>query len=210
MIKVSVTTLEEFRRYQEDPDYDAGAFIHRLQHGIIKTPAMEAGEVFHEILEHAEYDDEFEVVQYRGHTFDFSDVRREFAIPAVRELSMKRVLFGEMMVSGRIDSGIPPAFIIDYKLTERFDEERYADSFQWRYYLMMFNTREFRYIGFERKQIEENSHKIKAVKELSLYRYDGMESQCIQLARDFKEFITGNQLVDLFTLGSRLPVINPK
>jgi hypothetical protein len=63
--------------------------------------------------------------------------------------------------------------IYDHKLTERFDAERYADSYQWRCYLLMFGARKFVYNVFEgREGNAANEWVIHGFQQFPLYAYD--------------------------------------
>lgn len=110
---------------------------------------MLAGRALHTLLEHAE-PGELADATLDGWRFTFA-LDAAIALPAVRELKAEEVFHtraGPVTLVGKVDS-LEGIVVHDYKLTERFEAERYADSYQWRAYLTMFGAQHFVYDVFQ-------------------------------------------------------------
>lgn len=148
MIRLSVTDLDSYLYWKESEDMDLEALLKRLRGQEPPTPAMLAGRAFHKLFEDSEPGD-LRAASVDGFDFVFA-LDCEIAIPEVRELKGEVELAtpsGPVTLVGKVDAlhGITAH---DFKLTERFDAERYADSYQWRSYLAMFGATTFVYDVF--------------------------------------------------------------
>lgn len=118
---------------------------------------MKAGHAFHKMLEHA---DDGEIYSHVSEGFKFVfAIDDELAIPPIRELKGEVLLqtpSGPVTLVGKVDC-MDGLTIHDYKLTERFEAERYTDSYQWRAYLAMFGAQRFVYDVFVCKYNEDGS-----------------------------------------------------
>lgn len=147
MIRVSVTDLDSMLYWRES-EMEFADFLKRLRGEEPPGPNMLAGRAFHKLLENASESEIFAAEQ-DGIRFDFA-IEQEIALPVVRELKAEKVFdtpFGPVTLVGKVD-GLHGKTINDYKLTERFEAERYADSYQWRSYLTMFDATNFVYDAF--------------------------------------------------------------
>lgn len=147
MIRLSVTDLDGFLYWRES-EQDLSALVSRLRGQVEPTPQMLAGRAFHKLFETAE-PGEILTHEVDGFRFDFA-IDSAIALPSIRELKGEVVFdtpAGPVTLVGKVDA-MNGTTIIDYKLTERFDAERYADSYQWRAYLTMFGGQVFHYETF--------------------------------------------------------------
>jgi hypothetical protein len=135
--------------WRESEDMDFEALLTRLRGQEPPGPNMLAGRAFHKLLENATEGGEWFAAEQDGIRFDFA-IDEEISLPKVRELKAERLFqtpSGPVTLVGKVD-GLQGITIHDYKLTERFDAERYADSYQWRSYLLMFGVPRFVYDVF--------------------------------------------------------------
>lgn len=149
MIRLSVSDLESIRYWKDGEDGTIEDLQRKLRHQEPPTDAMEAGAAFAKFFERTRTGEIGTVVE-SGWTFDFSDLDMELPISPVRELKAEVVLdtpSGLVTLVGKVD-GLNGTTVVDQKLTQRFDAERYLDSLQWRAYLMMFNANKFVYDVF--------------------------------------------------------------
>lgn len=188
-MRVSVTDLDSWRFYKASDDMDVEALLRRLRREEPPTQAMLAGRALHSALEHSR-ECAVESLESEGFTFRFIG---DFDIPllAVRELKgdvMIDTPCGPVTLVGVIDGH--DGAIHDWKLTERFDAERYADSYQWRCYLTMFNAHKFVYGVFEGKEGDHpNEWTIWGYQSFPLYAYDGMRDDVVREVSELAEFI---------------------
>jgi hypothetical protein len=148
VIRVSVTDLDSMLYWRES-DMEFEDLLKRLRGEEPPGPNMLAGRAFHKLLETASDQDEWFAAEQDGVRFDFA-IEQEIALPQIRELKAEHVFqtpSGPVTLVGKVD-GLQGITVHDYKLTERFDAERYADSYQWRSYLTMFGARQFVYDVF--------------------------------------------------------------
>lgn len=171
-MRLSVTELDAYRRFRALEEMSFEEMLQILLKQRAPTRAMEAGRAFHAVLEDAQPCD-LTVIERDGFKFRFN-LDCEIALPRVRELKGEIVLptsVGPVTLVGIVD-GIDSG-IHDYKLTGRFDAERYFDSYQWRCYLHMFGGSKFVYDVFEGKD-EGDEWVIFNYHPLSMYAYPGM------------------------------------
>lgn len=158
-MRISVTDLESYRYWKASEDATLAELIEKLSHTAPPTPQMAAGRAFAKLMEHAREGGTLDVEQVDGWEFDFQ-VEGEIALPVVRELKAEVVFdtpHGPVTLVGKVDGY--DGKVIDQKLTENVDAERYLDSLQWRAYLVMFGAREFVYDIFRAKYERERGGK---------------------------------------------------
>ena len=200
MIRLRVSDLDAWVRYAE-PEREEWAvstedFIAGLLRQAEPNEAMLAGTAFHTLMEKAvegvEYG-AFEGVEVDGFRFHFDG---DFAVPlpAMREHETPERIFhtpyGPASLQGRVDAR-DGFTVADYKLTGRFDAERYAKSMQWRAYLLLTGCRRFRYLAFENKRKDADVF-IHAVDPLEFWAYPEMEADVTGRVTELAEFVYAN------------------
>jgi hypothetical protein len=149
VIRLSVTDLDGYL-YWKDSDMEFEQLLMRLRGEEPPGPNMLAGRAFHKLLENADEGGEYFAAEVDGIRFDFA-IEQEIALPVIRELKGERLFdtpSGPVTLVGKVDA-LTAGTVTDYKLTERFDAERYMDSVQWRAYLLMFGATRFIYDVFQ-------------------------------------------------------------
>lgn len=175
MIRLAVTDVDGYL-YWRDSDDGLDALIARLRKQEAPTTQMLAGRAFHKIFENT---DEGDILskEVDGFTFKF-DFRGEdvlIAHPVIRELKAETVFqtnVGPVTLVGKVDA-LNGTTVHDYKLTERFDAERYADSFQWRAYLSMFSASSFVYDVFQARY-DDDQITVYDYHRMKFHAYPGM------------------------------------
>lgn len=149
MIRLSVTDLDGYLYWRESEDMELSELVARLSGRQEPTHETLAGRAFHKLFEHAKAGD-IHVGTVDGFDFVF-DVNQSIGLPEIRELKGECVFdtpSGPVTLVGKVDA-LNGRIVHDYKLTERFDAERYTDSYQWRAYLTMFGANTFVYDVFQ-------------------------------------------------------------
>lgn len=174
MIRLSVTHLDTFRYWRESED-ELPALVARLTGEEPPTPQMLASRAFHSWLENASPCETHAAV-YDGFRFDFA-IDAELALPPIRELKAECVVqtaVGPVTLVGKVDA-LDGLTVRDYKLSERFDAERYTESYQWRSYLMMFGAKRFIYDVFQARYDADRVY-VYDYHQLAFAAYPGMEA----------------------------------
>lgn len=73
--------------------------------------------------------------------------------------------------------------------TGYFDFDKYAESCQWRFYLDIFGAATMTYNVFEIREPEPGEYKLGNVSTFNLFPYDAMHQDCLNLVRQFKEYV---------------------
>lgn len=158
MIRLSVTDLDSYLYFLRAEEMTFEQLLARLRGEEPPKPSMLAGRAFHSALEHAS-DGTVDQLRLDGYTFTFQ-VDAELPLPSIRELKGELRIAtssGPVTLVGKVDA-LEGRTVRDYKLTERFDAERYADSYQWRAYLMMFEAERFVYDVFQARYDRNDDH----------------------------------------------------
>lgn len=182
---VRVSILEDYR-WWSNSELDWDWYIAKQTEGA--NEKMQAGTAFHKFMENAKLG-ELDTFQQDGYTFVF-DCEASVALPQISEVRTQKV-YGGLTVTGKCDN-LSGKTITDYKLIigHAIDGEQYMESYQWRYYLDLFDANIFRYIVFEAREMEgktsDSTHyKIIDVHTLHQYRYLELREDCERLAKDF-------------------------
>lgn len=188
-MRVSVSDIECYRRYRDNEAVTLEECLSQLRRERPATPAMAAGSALHKLLENAKYGDEFLYADQDGFHFYFG-CEVDLEMGEVRELKGEIELetpSGPVTLVGVVDA--VDRAITDYKLTGRFDGERYAESYQWRCYLMMFGFDRFDYKVFVGQESTDGEQwTIREYHELPVYRYPGMEQDVYREVAEFAAF----------------------
>ncbi|HRS66744.1 MAG TPA: hypothetical protein P5519_12755 [Spirochaetia bacterium] len=220
MKRISVTTLEKFRRFIDGVSSDdtEESLIESLK-GLFKgNDKTDFGGAYHKIIE-----GEFE--NYAGNIFVTYDKTKQFvfnyaqAAPAlsyrrnhplmVHEVDVRKIFettYGSIQVTGRLD-GLEGATVRDLKTRfKQMNDADYADSFQWKFYLEMLGLDTFFYDVFEIKGFDALPEKrpfimpevsIIAHEPIKCERYKTMSEDVQSILNHFMDYIDNRQLSNL-------------
>lgn len=217
MLRVSVTTLEKFRRYirETTPDDTEERLIESIAGSFVGNDYTRIGHSFHHILERG-----FDKVIKDGSRFYckgcyFSEAQLRLAIRyhkdylfMVREVPTFKIYqvpnLGEVMITCRID-GIEGREIRDTKL--KFSPVRvdqFVDSYQWRAYLDILDLDNFYFDPFYIEGYDPEKHgrdisSLTMTREdpIPCSRYDELTSEVHGLVIDFFQYIEAKQFFHL-------------
>lgn len=188
-MRISVTELDSYRRFRALEEMSFEELLAILLKQRPATRQMEAGKALHSVLENLPPSSgPLDVVEQDGFRFRFV-CDCALALPRVRELKGEQVFQtsgGPVTLVGMVD-GFNGA-VHDYKLTSKFDAERYHDSFQWRCYLVMFGGTKFVYDVFVGDDKGEEIV-IKEYHRLPLYAYPSMKDDVFHAVDEFARFM---------------------
>jgi hypothetical protein len=205
-MRISATELESYRYYL-DSDMDSRSFLERLR-GFESTDKMQAGSAFHHLLEHSTGELEDAVVYGwpDGDRLKFDlyptllpdeqefsfhiKLDGEIDLPVLKEAKVERTLTVDDMEVTLVamSDGVSGRRVVDYKLSDGFDVERYESSLQWRTYLSLFDADEFEYAVFTAKE-KKGVWVVSALDRFRCYRYPGMDEEVEQWVADFARFL---------------------
>jgi hypothetical protein len=176
-----VSEVELFRVWRQSDELDVNWLFAQRE-----SEAMTVGTAFHRALELGCIGD-YETLAANGYTFHIqADIALE--LPEIREVRAEKEYPG-MIVSGQVDA-LDGRIVYDHKTTKQFDADRYMASYQWRYYLDIFEANVFRYNIFVLKETDDP--KIYAVSDfhrLEQRRYPDLHRDCEKLAMEYAEFM---------------------
>lgn len=204
-MRLSVSDIDTYLAYlDEDSELTLAQILARLRREEPRPAFLDAGNAFHKILERSSLG-EVTRCELDGFKFRF-DLDASIALPEIREMKGELEIMtsvGPVTLVGKVD-GFDHA-VRDYKLSSRFNPEKYLASYQWRCYLLMFNAWKFVYDVFvyDEKDILEMDGKkrgpnnmvigteyvIKDYHQLPLYSYDDMESDVLRTVDQFARFV---------------------
>ncbi len=188
---VSVTNLDTFRWWQGEEGLDLDWLLARLR-GEEETEAMRVGKAFHAALEEAD-GGEIESLITSDYRFDFN-CDCELPVSHIREASVEAD-YGGLLVRGRVDA-LDGKTVTDFKVTERFDPDRFFEGYQWRYYLDMTGCDKFIWRVFVIREFGgPGSYEVYQTHTLSQNRYPGLREDCAKLAREYLRFWNENECV---------------
>lgn len=189
MIRLSVTDLDKYRYWLDNDEVELEDFLRDLRGQREETTQMLAGKAFHQMLELAD-ESEIYAQEVNGYRFVFA-IEDELALPPIRELKGEYLIqtaSGPVTLVGKVDA-LRGVTVHDYKLTERFDAERYVDSYQWRAYLLMFQARRFVYDVFVGKYNDDNSVWIHDYHRFPVEAYPNMEADVHRAVSGLAEIV---------------------
>lgn len=211
MISIRASSLDDWRRYQSD-DMTAEELTGRLRGNGAPSAAMRAGTALGAYLANPSgYADggypfdlnddpsiNYALVDSDGQFYRF-DFAADISVPAIRfpELSASRryIIGGESVcLTGHAD-GFDGFAIEENKLTQQLDAERYADSYQWRAYLVLFGAKRVNYNVFIGKEMPPKADGtllwlIRDFRRFSFYRYAEIEADVERILTEFLPFVS--------------------
>lgn len=168
MLYISVTTLEEFRRYKTMDYITDERMVDRIKGVKTSNPAMNYGTDFWSYVERPEEAYRLPTGAVRMPEHDsyltteivskIDQYRASLQTPVFEVPVRARYEFTDLppiIISGRFDV-MEGNIIRDGKTAKHFDYDVYEDSLQWRFYLDMVSEEKFIYDVFEKRGLAED------------------------------------------------------
>lgn len=199
-VRVSVTHLENWLYWLGRDDRDFAYLLQELRGEMPKSPAMMIGSALHKALENASIG-EATYIEADGLRFVIQpDV--ELTLPDIKEFKLEQefVISPTLTIQlvGKVD-GWHGGTVRDYKTANRFDADKmegYLASYQWRWYLLMTGVDVFQYdifvVDSENWARLDNVtlYNVTDFHSFKLYRYPGMERDCVEKLKAFAECLS--------------------
>ena len=182
-----VTDLDAYLWYQRIESMTADELRGRLLRTEPPNAAMLAGTAWHSILENPP--DEISTIERNGFTFRV-ECDAEIALPQVREIRASKSYLVDgvkVTLTGGCD-GISGNVVKDHKLTFRPNPETYAESYQWRAYLDIYNANIFQYLLYHAIE-KPDAIVIRDVSTMHFYWYPGIRADLEIGIRDLLGFV---------------------
>jgi hypothetical protein len=200
-MRVSCTTIESFRLFM-DPNQEwmpEGELLATIKGEFIATPRMALGQAFGRCLEKpAKYRDEANrgyLVPVDGRVYRFSDAVME---PALAEFDRRGVFeaketrdYGGTKVVAKADQILGTRVIENKAKTSQFDFDKYAESYQWRFMLDLFEgATSVTYKIFLLNEDERSGDiDLRGIETFNLYPYAELHRDCADMVRQFEDYV---------------------
>ncbi len=201
-MRISVSDIDQWRWWKDHEEMELGELLARLRRQGKETEAMRAGTALHRALEHSQ-PSELEALESDGYRFTF-ECDCELGMPDCREVKLSKSLTVDgtpVTLVGVVDSW-HGSTIEDHKATNQIDADRFMSSFQWRFYLWMFQARVFVWniFAITPDAREPNQYRVREFQRLTQYAYPGMSGECLH---ELTEFVRFARDVDAYGTGMK-------
>lgn len=197
-MRISTTTLESFRLFMapEQEWMSESDLLDTIRGKFVPTPAVLLGKAFGQVLETPE---RFIVRGgYHCNDFQFSDATMA---PALALMDRRGVYeakaqkrYGDCDVVAKADQLIG-ARLVEHKTTSStFNFEKYAESYQWRFMVDIFEPALVTYHVFELDDHGNGVAELKQIHSFNLFPYPDLHHDCQALVRDFVAYVTAKGL----------------
>ena len=208
-MRISTTTLESFRLFmQPEQDWMTEAdLIATIRGEFVGNHKVWLGSAFGAVLEEPE---QYRVsggfrVQPRGcaESFDLGD---DVMGPALALIDRDRTVFeakgiGQFCghdVVARADQMVGTRIIETKTTLSTFDFDKYANSYQWRFMLDIFEAASVTYqVACLSESERNNVIELRSFEVFTVYPYQAMRQDCEDVVRRFEEYVTVRGLVSL-------------
>lgn len=197
-MRISTTTLESFRLFME-PDQEwmtEQSLIDSIKGAFIPTPAVLLGKAFGTVLETPEPYRVSGGYRCGDYTFpeavmapclDLMDREGVFEAKAIKR-------YGDCDVVARADQ-LSGARLIEHKTTlSTFDFEKYADSYQWRFMVDIFEPALVTYHVFCLSESGNGVVDLRSIESFNLFPYAALHQDCCDLLAAFVSYVTAKGL----------------
>lgn len=197
-MRISTTTLESFRLFREsDQEWMSEAdLLATIRGEFTPTPAMLLGRAFDQVLERP---DRYRVDGgYQCDTYFFAD---EAMRPALAVFDRRGVFqakatkrYGDCEVVAKADQLLGGQLIENKTTTSSFSFEKYADSYQWRFMVDLFEPALVTYHVFCLSEDRDGTIGLRGIETFNLYPYPGVHADCVELVQHFREYVIAKGL----------------
>jgi hypothetical protein len=194
-VRISTTTLETFRLYREDVVSEAD-LVAAIRGEFKPTRNVQLGQAFHSILEkpqdHILVDGRYAA---DGITFPAEVVSEALeyvdrsGVFEVKETKDYRVGSQAVTVVAKADQLLGLSGREHKTRWDTYEPDRYACSFQWRFYVDVFGLLSLTYVVFLLSEYEDGRIVLRGVETLPLYPYPALAGECHDLLSDFVSYV---------------------
>lgn len=213
MYRISVTTLEKFRRYMADasPFDTEQSLLDSIKGLFTGNPKTAFGSAYHCLLEGKYRPTTNGMVWANGHVFTPQQAApallfRSEHMDIVSEVNVSKIYETKILpiqVSGRVDA-LEGLFIRDGKTKFRsIDWHEYIDSCQWKFYCDMIGADAFYYDVFEVRGFPDDVNmdvkmfpdvQVLQAQSIQCVSYGGMQADILSILNGFLEYVASRKL----------------
>lgn len=192
-MRISTTAIESYRLFMQ-PEQEwmtEQSLIDSILGKFVPNQAVLIGSAFGHILETP---DPFRVpggYEYRAQFFSDATMAPALALMDRRAVYEAKATkrYGRCDVVAMADQ-LLGSQLIEHKTTlSTFDFDKYADSYQWRFMVDIFEPSVVTYHVFLLHEERDGSISLKGTETFNLYPYAGLHQDCCALLRDFVSFV---------------------
>lgn len=202
MLRISVTTIESFRRVLTTEYAKESELIASIKGEPVEMPwYVHAGSAWQELLESAVTPiTDIGRITVKDFSFDSTALRSAHAIlgPGIDEVKATKVYEttrGPANVVAKADH-VHGLVITDNKFKASTPDARdYESSLQWRFYLDVHGAACFRYILYDFADEKSGYCELKAIHAFRFWPYVGLDSDCLRWVNLFVEWAEGRGLL---------------
>jgi len=190
-MRISVTTLDSYHKYLTEDWLSESDLVATIRKESPPSAAMLIGRAFDSIL--------CDPTRYRvpggytceGYSFDDDAMALAFATvdPRVVWQVKSTKAWGPDTVVAKADGVLGNRLIENKTTLHGFDFAHYERSYQWRYYLDIFEAAQIDYHVFLLNDHQNGIVEVRDVESFTLYPYPALHADCTQLLDQFRDFI---------------------
>jgi hypothetical protein len=202
-MRVAVTLLDEYRRFVNFDYISESEMIAKIKGAFTPSRPMELGTAFHAIIE----DPQEHYIEGYGmyvapNGIEFGPEVIEGALPYITPGGVFEVkATKDYHVNGELVTVVAKADkLVNAEVEEQktrwsaWDIDSYLDSYQWRWYLEIFEAVKVKYNVFRLSETDRNGIVLHGVEQFSLFPYPALQSDCRALLSSFVEFAKAKKL----------------
>lgn len=210
-LRISVTTIEQYRRYIAEEITEEQ--LQQSIKGIFEpTRQMELGTAIDRIIENPA---KYYIKKHNLYQYDNIEFEREMIDLIWSKInpnaSWQVKTTKEFEIDGKIIEVVAKADqldgeqVIENKTTwGAFDAMRYFESYQWRYYLLMFGLHTIKYNVFELSETKGGGIELLGLHDFTFNSYNSIERDCRLLLAEFVKYIYERGLHENFQKSSHI------
>lgn len=198
-MRVSATTLESFRLWQDGDWMPEGDLIATIKGEFVQTPAMLLGQAFGRCLETGEKyrdGDGYSVPVRFNNAWKMYYFTSALMEPCFAEFDRRGVFevkaqrqYGDVLVVAKMDQAFGTRIIENKAKTSQFDFDRYAESYQWRFELdLLEGSTALTYKVFLLDETKEGETILRGIESFNLYPYPALHDDCSALVERFTQY----------------------
>lgn len=194
-LRVSTTLIETFRKFR-DTDYVSEAdLVSSIKGEFVWKDEMKWGEAFHKILEKPEECREKDGYAMNGYFFP-ADVVEPCLAVFNREGVFEAKLTQDFVIDGwlvtvvvKADQLVGAEGIENKTRWSTFDADPYMESFQWRFYTLIFKVLSITYNVFLLSRYKDETFGLRGIERFTLYPYPKLEQDCRDILGEFVKYV---------------------
>jgi hypothetical protein len=200
-MRVSTTTLESFRLYMTRDFMSEAELLSSIRGEFKPNRVMQLGSAFHSILETPDVcvrpsgDYVADGIVFPGDVvapcLPLFDRSGAFEVKATKDFHINGQTW---TVVSKADQLVRLDVVENKTKWAVFDLNRYAESYQWRFYVDVYGAQRVRYNVFCLSEYADGEIGLRSIEQFNLYPYPRLAADCRSLLSEFVEYATKRNL----------------